>query len=276
MTQLTTTHYKREPVRQFRVYLDGARTTVRVDGDQIEKYYLPLSRWIIGLRRSSGRLVIGVAGPPGSGKTVLSSILASMINTGHGTDRAVVIGLDGWHLPNAYLSSHYAELGGSKVRLRDIKGSPETYDVAQALTCLTQARDGLELRCPVYDRNLHDPVPDALSITQAHTVVFFEGNYVLCDQPPWSRFRQLFDLAFFVSSSQDVIVPALLDRHRRGGKSEEEARRYVLGVDLRNARFVLRTKRYADAILVKEDRARITRMTIPSSARRGAEAMRSV
>ena len=54
-------------------------------------------------------------------------------------ETAVLVGLDGWHYPNAYLDSHTIERDGATLPMRRFKGSPETYDTGAAYACLEQA-----------------------------------------------------------------------------------------------------------------------------------------
>jgi len=131
------------------------------------------------------RCVIGLAGVPGGGKSVLASILEAFSGLPDSWPAIQAVGIDGWHLPNQVLAQkEITDESGRKVRLTDRKGCPESYDIqslAQALARL--ARDPSPLRLPVYDRSRHEPVPEAIEITAP--IVLVEGNYVLMRCRGW-------------------------------------------------------------------------------------------
>ena len=151
------------------------------------------------------RLVIGVAGPPGCGKSAFSALLAAVINARTAQDiscqdTACVVGMDGWHYPNSYLDHHTFLQSGKMVHLRSIKGAPETFDAQAMLTCLERIRQGGTVDYPVYSRRLHDPIPNGGQIRLNHRYVIVEGNYLFLNEPPWDAFRATFDVRHFRKS----------------------------------------------------------------------------
>ncbi|MDP8995995.1 MAG: zeta toxin family protein, partial [Pseudomonadota bacterium] len=69
-------------------------------------------------RKASGktRFMIGIAGPPASGKSTLAEQLREALG-----ENAVVVPMDGFHFDDAILNAR-----GHRTR----KGAPHTYDVA--------------------------------------------------------------------------------------------------------------------------------------------------
>lgn len=150
--------------------------------------------------------------------------------------------MDGFHLPSAAL--HRA---GMLAR----KGHPDTFDVAGFLARLARLRHspvGVSVPWPAYDRQLHDPVPDAI-VFDEHRVVLVEGNYLLLDRPGWREVRTLLDQVWYLDADDSLLEQRLLQRHRNGGKSAERAAAMCADSDLPNARLIAGTRSRAELVL---------------------------
>ncbi len=114
----------------------------------------------------TSRLLIGLAGVAGSGKSTLAERLADEVGD------AVVVGLDGFHLPNEVLR---------RDGLWERKGAPETYHARAFVDTLRRFRDrGYEGHYPVYDRAVrHEPVPSPEPITSRVGLILAEGQFML-------------------------------------------------------------------------------------------------
>lgn len=196
---------------------------------------------------SGRRLMVGLAGIPGGGKSTFAAALDHVARRVLPPGRLAVVGMDGWHLPNAVLDVRQTtDAAGRAIPLRQRKGGPESYDVPALVAALQSLRDGLPARLPVYDRRRHDPVPDAISVSGLAEVVLLEGNYLLHTAPPWDRVGDLLDLRLFLDSDPAEARRNTLARHVRGGLSETEAvRKYEMN-DCLNVERVLTTARRAD------------------------------
>jgi len=245
---------------RFSLYLDQTDVRLEVDRDQIERFYLPLAVALLSPSRSVPRLMVAVAGPPGSGKTAFATILVAVINAAADDEVAVLVGLDGWHYSNDYLETHFIERDGERILLRRIKGAPETFDVAAAYGCLAQMRGGGQVSFPLYSRRLHEPVPAGGMVVSSHRIVVVEGNYLLLDEEPWRRFHELFDVRVFISASLDTLVEGLRERHRRGGKPAEATEQHMRQVDVPNIRRVLSGAAQAHLLVHKTDVWRVERI----------------
>lgn len=84
-------------------------------------------RRLISRRREEGkdqsRVLIGVCGIPGSGKSQLAAHVADRLNAGLQERQTVVIGMDGWHLTRDELARMKDP---EKARAR--RGAPWTFD----------------------------------------------------------------------------------------------------------------------------------------------------
>jgi pantothenate kinase len=249
-----------ERLARSRLFLDQTDTPLEVDRIQVERFYYPLATTLLSICESLPRLMVAVAGPPGGGKTAFAATLVAVVNAEAADDVAVLVGLDGWHYPNAYLATHFIQRGGERIALRDIKGAPETFDAAAAYERLSEMRRGGQASFPIYSRELHEPVPAGGSVDPSHKIVVVEGNYLLLDEGPWRQFRQLFDVRLFIYVPIETLVPGLTDRHRRGGKTPEITARHIREVDLPNARRVAPSIAHAHLIVHKADVCHIDRI----------------
>jgi len=249
-----------ERLTRSTLFLDQAHVPLEVDRGQVEQFYHPLATSLFCRAGSTPRLMVAVAGPPAGGKTAFATILVAAINAQAGDNVAALVGLDGWHYPNAYLATHFVERNGEQFSLRSIKGASETFDAAAAYECLSQIRRGGQVSFPVYSRALHDPILAGGTVSSSHRIVVVEGNYLLLAEEPWARFCALFDVRLFITARLETLVDGLMARHVRGGKTRAAAEQQVREVDLANADRVAPSAVFAHVLVYKSDTRRIERV----------------
>jgi putative kinase len=233
--------------------------------------WLPVIAAVVGLERllnskscdsrKRGRRIVGIAGGPGAGKTVLTEILAPLVDAALSGGResaeishrrCVVFSMDGFHHYNAYLERH---------GLREFKGAPHTFDVARYSRALSALRcDGATVSLPIYDRELHDPREDAINVTTEHDVVLSEGLYVcltdgnvgdLGPRPPlgYDSLSSNFDCKIYLRANLEDCKERVVARKVRTGRLEHEAEAHWERSDAKNWSIIEKTMGHADLIL---------------------------
>ncbi|APE15908.1 nucleoside/nucleotide kinase family protein [Mycobacterium sp. WY10] len=196
-----------------------------------------VSEVLSALDAQSGRVVIGITGPPGAGKSTAASALLGRIG------EASYLPMDGFHLSNAVLE----QLGR-----RDRKGAIDTFDAAGYVSALHRARSDYRMRdvyVPDFDRRLDEPVAAGHVIPADCRLVITEGNYLGVAQGEWVAVRGLLDRLYYVDCPVAVRRERLIARHRAGGRAAAAAAAWVDTVDEPNARLIATTRQFCDRVV---------------------------
>ncbi|MFB7279193.1 nucleoside/nucleotide kinase family protein [Streptomyces hydrogenans] len=190
------------------------------------------------LARGGRRRVLGVAGPPGAGKSTLAARLVERLD-----GAAVLVPMDGFHLAGAEL----ARLGRA-----DRKGAPDTFDAAGYAALLARLRapePGTVVYAPAFDRALEEPLAGAIPVPPGTPLVVTEGNYLLHDADGWAAVRPLLDEVWYLDLPDRLRVPRLVARHVAFGRARPEAEAWVARSDEANARLIARNRDRADRVV---------------------------
>lgn len=186
------------------------------------------------------RVVLGIAGMPGAGKSTVANALVERLNA-DGGERVVLLPMDGFHYPQARVVA---------MGLRDRMGAPQTFDAAAYAEMIERVtRDDSPVLGPGFDRTVEEPVADAVRVEPRHRLVVTEGNYLLLPGRDWVRARRRMAQVWYVRLDEASRVRRLVDRHVRFGKTLEEATAWVERSDQANARLVGRHWASADLVV---------------------------
>lgn len=215
-------------------------------------------------QKERGRLLAGLAGIPGSGKSTFAAALAVAAERRWGPGWFAAVGMDGWHYPNAFLQARQITLeSGESIPLRRLKGGPESFDVGAFVQALKLLRDAsADVSVPVYGRQLHEPVAGALRIPALARIVLIEGNYLLSDAPPWDQASTLLAPRLFLICDEALARQRVIARHIRGGMSPAAAEAKYQENDHRNTRIILATMSRADMLIEPDSNGDFTLKTV--------------
>jgi len=181
------------------------------------------------------RFILGIAGPPASGKSTLAAALRDALDAGWATDAgsevAAIAALDGFHYDDQVLHAR-----GHRLR----KGAPFTFDAEgfEAMLGRLAASPRAAVAVPVFDRDLELSRAAGAVVEPHHRIVITEGNYLLFDDERWRDARARLDFSVFLDVPADELHRRLLCRWRAHGYGLAQAKEKVQANDLVNARLV--------------------------------------
>jgi pantothenate kinase len=178
--------------------------------------------------------LVGIAGVPGSGKSSLAVLIVEkanhMLDESHSSasqhpllksPRAILVGLDGWHLTRAHLDT----LPDPKLA-HDRRGSHWTFDSHGYVLFIRALREQISfdtttITAPSFDHALKDPSPDAITILPQHRIVIIEGLYSFLSLSPWREAGMLLDERWLLEIDPKVASDRIVKRHVASGIAKD-------------------------------------------------------
>ncbi len=204
--------------------------TVKYTKKTIKNSFIPLTVEISRLfhENKMGCTIIGISGPPGSGKSSICAVLRRML-VQKGID-PVILPIDGFHFKNEKLKKMTAAVCAGPVEgmnnsmtLYQRKGAKETYDTKNMLSCIKKLKTRKAFYWPVYSRKINEPVAEGIFISDKKALYIVEGNYLFLKTRLWGELARFLDLKIFISSREGLVRKRIIKRKKRGGFSRKEA-----------------------------------------------------
>lgn len=190
---------------------------------------------------SKSRIIIGIAGSPGGGKSTLAENLIEILNSGS-EKLAVQLPMDGFHLANSTLD---------RIGKHDRKGAIDTFDGWGFLNLVkrVETETNNPVYAPSFRREIDEGVAGEIAVEPHHKIVVIEGNYLLADSEPWVEIRKHLDESWFCFTPPEERLSRLIRRHVFFGRTPEAAERWALDVDGANAVLIEATAKNAHLIV---------------------------
>jgi pantothenate kinase len=212
------------------------------DFSRLENATNRILKW---LNARSHRVLIGLAGVPGAGKSTFVEPLSERVNALAGPQTMVVLGMDGFHLSKATLAQ-FPDPAAAFAR----RGAPWTFDAPALQVRLQQLRLSYRRQSvlwPDFRHDVGDPIEGAHEIASSVRLVLVEGLYLLCEDGPWRAVSAQFDERWFLDTPLEIALERLTQRHQQvWGRTRAAAQERIQQNDALNAEIVLASRERAD------------------------------
>jgi len=180
-----------------------------------------------------GRLVIGIAGGSGSGKTTVASRIISAV----GEERVTYIQHDSYYKDRSNIPLEERE----KINY----DHPDALETSLLVRHLHKLLEGSPVEIPIYFiTHTRKPVGN---IVYPRDVIIVEGILIFVEK----ELRELFDIKLYVDTDPDIRFIRRLKRdiEERGRTIDSVIKQYLETVRPMHIEFVEPTKRFADVII---------------------------
>jgi uridine kinase len=187
-------------------------------------------------------LIIGVAGPSGSGKSLLANTIVNEI----GSQEVVVISEDSYYKDRGDLTF--------EERAKINYDHPNAFDHDLLYQQMEELQAGKTVQVPVYDHTSHMRKNETRNVGR-HTIIVLEGILLLVDP----KIREKMDIRIFIDTPLDICLLRrlrrdIIERHR---SIESVLQQYEDTVRPMYLQYIEPSKRYADIMVLRGGENRI-------------------
>jgi uridine kinase len=183
---------------------------------------------------SPSRMIVGIAGGTGSGKTTLASLILDRV----GREKIAYLPHDAYYQDQGHLPL--------EARAQVNYDHPDSLETSLLVKHLKTLRTGQAIEMPVYDFTTHSRVERTVHVPP-RPVIMVEGILIFAEP----ALRALFDVKIYVDTDADLRFIRRLQRdlEERGRSVQSVIDQYLDTVRPMHMEFVEASKRYADIII---------------------------
>ena len=187
-------------------------------------------------------IIIGIAGPSASGK----SVLASNILTALGSSDVTLISEDSYYKDQSHMTF--------EERVKTNYDHPDAFDHELMIEHLKLLQKGLDVEIPTDDCTHPSRLPETRRVHK-HRIIIVEGILLLVEE----QLRDLMDIQIFVDTPLDICLIRRLQRDiiERDRSLESVLEQYNTTVRPMYFQFIEPSKRHADIIVPRGGENRI-------------------
>jgi uridine kinase len=206
------------------------------------------------------RLIIGIAGGTGSGKTTVTNSILDHLDR----ERVLVIQHDSYY----HDISHHGGKGPAEVNF----DHPDSLETDLLIQHVQELREGRTVELPIYNFTTHQRMESKRRVLPRE-IIIIDGILIFADR----RLRELMDIKIFVDTDADerLIRRIRRDILERGRSMESVLDQYMRTVKPMHLEFVEPSKVWADVIIPRgaENRVAIDMVVarIATMLREGSE-----
>ena len=187
----------------------------------MNKTYESLAERALHILQSNGkhRIIIAIAGVPGSGKTTLAGKVSNILNRGSSFPICQVLPMDGFHLTRAQLDQM-----SDPVEAHERRGAPFTFDADGLVQLVQKLHNSTSeqnpqrtILAPSFDHKLKDPVYDDIAIQPHVRIILLEGLYLLLNDEPWNQIAPICDDRWYIEVDAEIARRRVARRHWESG-----------------------------------------------------------
>jgi pantothenate kinase len=205
---------------------------------------------ITSTAKNNRRILISIAGVPGSGKTTLADELKRdyLAATSNDPNSVAVLSIDGFHKTRDELQ----KMKNPEEAFRR-RGAPWTFD---GIACGKRLHDvkyssDYEIKWPSFDHAVKDPIPDSIVISPLCKLVIVEGIWTLHRSDGFETLEGIFDRNWYLDTPREVANERLAKRHMLAWNlTREEADERIAVNDLINGNLVEAGRLRADGLIL--------------------------
>jgi pantothenate kinase len=193
------------------------------------------------LLKSQSKVIIGIFGIPGAGKSTFSQLLVDALAV-----EAKILPMDGFHYYKRELDTMEDPVDAHRRR-----GAPFTFNVDKFIETLSKLRSGQEIAFPSFDHKQGDPVENDIVVSVSCRVIIVEGLYLGLQVGRWSEVSAFLDGLWMITIPLEIAMERVALRHFQAGitKTLEEGRQRADFNDKENAMYINEHSRVPDVII---------------------------